>query len=185
MEYVGTNKDLITIFDLKSDFNKVLNNLKTGIEGFLNFKEFTDFMARNLPASTQSNIQKAFPSQPRKLNQEPLPKTQGLTESEIRLFQEIFSNLSEEESPIVSTKDYLDALKKDSRIVRIYPRPVMTIPLIEKDITVKDVLKLVEQDYQLASGYLPNKMEFISWTQFMEYFKESAISRYSTLEELV
>ena len=168
---------------MRPNFNKSLTALKTGIENYLNFKEFTDFITQNLPQATRNQIQKAFPARPKKVVEEHSSKEKGLSDLDTQIFQEIFTTVAEQENTIVPTQEFIASLRKDMRVIKLYPKCVMVIPLIEKEITVNDVLKLIEKEFEIASGNLPNKMEYMSWNQFMDYFQESSISKYSTVDE--
>jgi len=182
LDYVMTNQDIVTIFDLKSSFNADILNFKSLKEGYLNFQELSKLMMKRLPTKTQKDIKSAFPQEKPKvpeIHNDPGHPDTLLKEEEIQIFRTIFDELDRYEDFLIKTEVYLKALRGDLRVEKLLDKAAIRIPVVNRELTVQDILAQIDADVESAIDSGVNTMQYISWNQFIDYFKNYKTSKFT------
>jgi len=182
LDYVMSNQDIVTIFDLKSSFNAEVLNFKSLKEGYLNFQELSKLMMKRLPTKTQKDIKSAFPQEKPKVpesHNDPGHPDTLLKEDEIQIFRTIFDELDRYEDFLIKTEVYLKAVRSDLRVEKLLDKPAIRIPVVNRELTVRDILTQIDTDVESAIDSGVNTMQYISWNQFIDYFKNYKTSKFT------
>lgn len=183
IDYVLTNQDIVTIFDLKSSFSGEVLTFASEQVGLLNFQEFSQLMMKRLPPKTQKEIKSAFPFEKARpqaaSHQEMQHQDMLLSQDEVQMFSEIFTHLDKYEDLLIKTEDYLNALRADLRIQKIIKKSAVKIPVVDRELTVGEILDQIETDMTTALDIGTNTMQYISWNQFLDYFKTYKASKFT------
>ncbi|EAR94644.1 hypothetical protein TTHERM_00052590 (macronuclear) [Tetrahymena thermophila SB210] len=190
------NKDAIVYFDLcvKTLYSD-LDKFKTQRKGLFNIEEFSAFVNQQnqMSKKTLQTEKEALKSQIMQeenllhkidklkdknelfLLYEKDPKnTYGtcvLNEAKLDVLREVFSELDTFNDFIVKRLDLVKELLNNNKIQKILTYPAVKIPIVNRKVSLQNILEQVEKEYTLADEQQQKPREYISWNQFFEYFK--------------
>lgn len=159
--------------------------MKSEVKDFLNFKEFTQLMMRNLSEDDKRKIEKILPIHEKPKRQAPVFGTKLLTEDDIKLFRDVFDHLDVHNDLVVKTMEFITALRSNPEIVKIIDKPAIEIPIVGRTLNVDEILTLITNEYEIAVSYGHNTMEYMSWNQFYDYLKNYRESTKKRVEQEV
>ncbi|KAL4511608.1 hypothetical protein ABPG72_012453 [Tetrahymena utriculariae] len=190
------NKDAITYFDLcvKTLYSD-LDKFKTQRKGLFNIEEFSLFVTQQNQMSKKTlqtekealksqilqeenflhKIDKLKDKNEHFLLYEKDPKnTYGtcvLNEAKLDVLRAVFSELDTFNDFIVKRLDLVKELLNNDKIQKILTYPAVKIPIVNRKVSLQNILEQIEKEYTLADDQQQKPREYISWNQFFEYFK--------------
>ncbi|KAL4471381.1 hypothetical protein ABPG74_008274 [Tetrahymena malaccensis] len=190
------NKDAVIYFDLcvKTLYSD-LDKFKTQRKGLFNIEEFSTFVIQQnqMSKKTLQTEKEALKSQIVQeqnllhkidklkdknelflLYEKDPQNTYGtcvLNEAKLDVLRQVFSELDTFNDFIVKRLDLVKELLNNDKIQKILTYPAVKIPIVNRKVSLQNILEQIEKEYTLADEQQQKPREYISWNQFFEYFK--------------